>query len=135
MVPRPPEVIQRFGLLEVIELRRPHLVLADLGGDVGVAALGQRVQPLDRVLRLDHVAFPGGRQAVARAPGSICFHQALSAVLVELAFGFQTAACLPARKPQSPTMAMSTRTFLLIEDGSMSMWIFFEPGEKASSGR
>ena len=27
---------------------------------------------------------------------------------------------------------MSTRTFLLIEDGSMSMWIFFEPGENAS---
>jgi len=27
----------------------------------------------------------------------------------------------------------STRTFLLIEDGSMSMWIFFDPGEKAFS--
>ena len=27
----------------------------------------------------------------------------------------------------------STLTFLLIEDGSMSTWIFFEPGEKASS--
>ena len=26
----------------------------------------------------------------------------------------------------------STRMFLLIEDGSMSMWIFFEPGENAS---
>jgi hypothetical protein len=24
---------------------------------------------------------------------------------------------------------------LLIEDGSMSMWIFLEPGENASSGR
>ena len=30
-------------------------------------------------------------------------------------------------------MARSTLTFLLIDDGSMSMWIFFEPGEKASS--
>ena len=28
---------------------------------------------------------------------------------------------------------MSTLTFLLIEDGSMSTWIFFEYGEKASS--
>jgi hypothetical protein len=37
MVPRPPEVIQRFGLLELQELRRPHLVLADFGGDVAVA--------------------------------------------------------------------------------------------------
>ena len=26
----------------------------------------------------------------------------------------------------------STRMFLLIDDGSMSMWIFFEPGENAS---
>ena len=41
------------GLLELIELRRPHLVLADLGGDVGVAILGQLVEPLDGVLRLD----------------------------------------------------------------------------------
>ena len=28
------------GLLEVEELRRPHLVLADLGGDVDVAVAG-----------------------------------------------------------------------------------------------
>ena len=34
-------------LLETEELRRPHLVLADLGGDVGVAILGQLVEPLD----------------------------------------------------------------------------------------
>ena len=27
----------------------------------------------------------------------------------------------------------STRMFLLIEDGSMSMWIFFESGENAST--
>ena len=37
MVPRPPEVIQRLRLLEIEELRRPHLVLADFGRDVGVA--------------------------------------------------------------------------------------------------
>jgi hypothetical protein len=49
MVPRPPEVIQRLRLLEAEELRRPHLVLADLGGDVGVAAAVSLVQPLDRV--------------------------------------------------------------------------------------
>ena len=34
---------------------------------------------------------------------------------------------------QSPTIGTSTLTFLLIEDGSISTWIFFEPGEKASS--
>ena len=38
MVPSPPEVIQRLGFVEVEELGRPHLVLADLGGDVDVVA-------------------------------------------------------------------------------------------------
>jgi hypothetical protein len=42
-------------LLEVVELGRPHLVLADFGGDVDVAVLRELIQPLDRVLRLDHV--------------------------------------------------------------------------------
>ena len=33
-------------LLEVKELRRPHLMLADFGRDVGVAILGQLVETL-----------------------------------------------------------------------------------------
>jgi hypothetical protein len=33
----------------------------------------------------------------------------------------------------SPTIGTSTRTFLLIEDGSMSTWILRELGEKAFS--
>src|ERR1700692_3311719 len=55
-------------LLEMKELRRPHLVLADLGGDVDVAALGELVEPLDRVLRLDDLVRAAVREAVARAP-------------------------------------------------------------------
>ena len=55
-------------LLEAEELRRPHLVLADLGGDVGVAVLGQLVKPLDRVLRLDHIVRRLIRERFARAP-------------------------------------------------------------------
>ncbi len=35
--------------------------------------------------------------------------------------------------PTSPMMPTSTSTFLLIEDGSISTWIFLEAGEKASS--
>ena len=55
-------------LLEVVELRRPHLVLADFGGDVGVAVLGQLVEPLDRVLRLDQlVRVAVGERFLARA--------------------------------------------------------------------
>ena len=52
IVPRPPELIQRRGLVEVEVLRRPHLVLADVGGEDRVAA-GRLVERLDHVLRLD----------------------------------------------------------------------------------
>ncbi len=34
-------------------LCRPHLMLADFRRDVSVAALGRRIEPLDRILRLD----------------------------------------------------------------------------------
>ena len=55
-------------LLEIVELRRPHLVLADFGGDVGVAVLGQLVEPLDGVLRLDDVARLPVGERLARPP-------------------------------------------------------------------
>ena len=50
IVPRPPELIQRRGSVEVEVLRRPHLVLADVGGDDRVAA-GRLVERLDHALR------------------------------------------------------------------------------------
>src|ERR1700686_484794 len=55
-------------LLAVIELRRPHLVLADFGGDVGVAVLGQLEQPLDGVLRLDDVVRAAIGERLFRPP-------------------------------------------------------------------
>ena len=55
-------------LLEFEELRRPHLVLADFGGDVDVLAAGQRIEPLDRILRHDHVLALLVAQAIARPP-------------------------------------------------------------------
>src|SRR4029453_8376517 len=33
---------------------------------------------------------------------------------------------------QSPTIGTSALTFLLMDEGSMSTWIFFDPGENAS---
>jgi hypothetical protein len=64
---------------------------------------------------------------------SICFHQEASAALL---------ACRPSERQmrimssstwaQSPTIGRSTLTFLLIDEGSMSMWILREPGENAS---
>src|SRR5438045_1158900 len=40
-------------LFKFEELRGPHLVLADFRGDVDITVPGQRIKPLDRILRLD----------------------------------------------------------------------------------
>ena len=119
-------------LLELEELRRPHLVLADLGGDVDVAVLGQLVEPLDRVLRLDDVVRVAGRRATcARATCRSASTSRASAVLSGCCACCATAAIMSSSTcAQSPTIGTSTRTFLLIDDGSMSMWIFFESGRE-----
>jgi len=54
-------------LVEFVELRRPHLVLADVGSDKGVA-LGDPVELLDHELRLDERARALVLEAVAAAP-------------------------------------------------------------------
>jgi hypothetical protein len=50
-----PEVSQERGIAEVEVLGGPHLVLADAGGDDGLA-LGELVERLDDVLGLDEGA-------------------------------------------------------------------------------
>ena len=123
-------------LLEPEELRRPHLVLADLGGDVDVAVLVSGVEPLDGVLRLDDLGrWPIGEANCARASVDLRPTRPAAPRLSGSARSRLPLArsCRRARCAQSPTMPISTCTFLLIDDGSMSMWIFFEPGEKASS--
>jgi hypothetical protein len=52
-------------------LRRPHLVLADFGGDDRIAVLGQLIQPLDRQLRHDRGLVGRVGQAVAGRQPSI----------------------------------------------------------------
>lgn len=44
-----------MGLVEAEMLGRPHLVLTDLGRDVGVAVACQLIQATHGVLRLDHL--------------------------------------------------------------------------------
>ena len=63
-------------LLEMIMLRRPHLMLADFRGDVSLAVLGQFVKTLDRILRLDGLfrlfiakTFPRAPFVYLRPPG------------------------------------------------------------------
>ena len=117
-------------LLEAEELRRPHLVLADFGGDVDVAAARRLEQPLDRVLRQDDIVVLLVGQRIARAP----FRDLLPPGRISgfFASALNTCSRSPSTLPASPMIGMSTRMFLLIEDGSISMWIFFEPGENAS---
>jgi hypothetical protein len=50
-----PEVSHSRGVLEIEVLRGPHLVLADAGGDDGVAA-GDGVDRLDHGIGLDQLA-------------------------------------------------------------------------------
>ena len=49
-------------------LRRPHLVLADFGRDVDVAAPGQLIEPLYRVLGLDDPLRIAESERIARPP-------------------------------------------------------------------
>ena len=72
------------GLLEVIMLRRPHLMLADLGGDVGIHILGRRVEPLHRVLRHDHVVVRLVGERVARPPAGDLLPPRIERLLVGL---------------------------------------------------
>ena len=53
---------------EVEILRRPHLVLANLGADDRIGIAGQREQPLNRVLRGDHLVIARIGEALLRAP-------------------------------------------------------------------
>ena len=55
-------------LVEAVELRRPHLVLADVRGHVAVGAARQVPQRLDDMLRLDQLVRQLVAQAVALAP-------------------------------------------------------------------
>ncbi len=64
---------------------------------------------------------------------SIVSHHGLSAPLSTLAVARHSRTMSSSTRPTSPRMAMSARTFLLSDDGSMSTWIFLEWGEKASS--
>ena len=57
-----------IGLLELQELRRPHLMLAHFGGDVVVAILDVMIEPLERVLRLDRLLALLVGEAIAGAP-------------------------------------------------------------------
>jgi hypothetical protein len=69
----------------------------------------------------------------ARQP-SISAHHAFSALRsVRGCLAFHTRISSSSAWPASPTIGRSTRTFLLIELGSMSMWIFLECGENSVS--
>ena len=134
MVPSPPEVIQRFGCSKpkycaahiwcwptsvVMKVSRPRLA-------------GDLVQPLHRVLRLDDAARPGriaGSASRARTRSAATSRPSPRGPAAALS-SFQASISAASTRAASPTIGTSTLTFLLIEDGSMSAWIFFEPGRE-----
>ena len=66
-----PQATRRHPAVRQVEieiLRRPHLVLANLGGDIDVTISSHLAQALDGVLRLDDAACLVEAQAVALAP-------------------------------------------------------------------
>ena len=110
----------------VVVLRFPHLVLADVGDDdrvavarrapevvddvrrIQVPVVGQRLDVADRRVALDAVDVRQPRAAIARRD--------------------RAASAASSTSRRSPMSATSTGTFLLISDGSISMWIFFAFG-------
>ena len=65
---------------------------------------------------------------------SICDHQPFSAPDLGRPTSLrQTTSMSFSTSAASPTTGTSTRTFLLMEEASTSMWILREPGEKAST--
>ena len=128
-MPRPPLVDPVPRLVEVEILGRPHLVLADAGRDDRVvepaAVLEDLPQPVDGVLRQDGVVAVGVAQRLRLAP-----LLDLPQPLRELA-GARAGATGPRpasysglarRLFTSPTIGRWATLFLLISDGSMSMW-------------
>ena len=116
-------------LLELEVLGGPHLVLADIGRDVDVAVPGQPRRG-------------GGRRYCGLMPVRLCRKRSESTSAASPRSGptragpcrgstlferrFQAASMAPSVRSASPTIATSTGMFLLIEDGSMSTWIFVE---------
>jgi hypothetical protein len=68
----------------------------------------------------------------ARQPSICSHHGANASVRGSLVFDRQSRTISSSTSPQSPTIGRSMRTFLLIEDGSISTWILVDPGENAS---
>jgi hypothetical protein len=75
----------------------------------------------------------GDRQRVAAPPLVDLPHQLFSAALSAPCEARHSRTISSRTWPTSPMMPISVRITLLIDDGSISMWIFFEPGENASS--
>ena len=122
-MPRPPELIQRRGFVELVVLRGPHLVLADVGGHEGVAS-GHFPQFLDHELRLDDLVGAGVLQALLARQASICCHH------------FSIGAGLASARARSYWALRSANYVLDVADdghvdahalgdrrGSMSMWM------------
>jgi hypothetical protein len=114
------------------ELGRPHLVLADFGGDIMLLPGHGIAQHFQCVLRFDDGVVFLVAERLDRPPRIDLLPPRFkgAAHRARLSSASTAPAYPPAPKQQSPTMPMSTTIFLLMEDGSISTWIFLELGEK-----
>ena len=140
MVPSPPEVIQWFGCSN-LKCCAAHIWCWPTSVVMKMSCFTARVslvQPLDRVLRLDDrtravMSWVNFRLSFARHT-SICRHHVVSAWLsTSVVSACHAASSAASARPASAMIGTSTGTFLLIEDGSMSMWILRDPWLNAFS--
>ncbi len=108
----------------MVVLRRPHLVLSDVGDNQGVA-LGGAPQIVDHV---------GGVEMTVVGQVLDVAHGRIAAVFVDArqpvgaVLGLQVRQELLQVRRRSPIRARSTLTFLLISEASISKWIFLASG-------
>ena len=122
----------RLGEVEV--LRRPHLVLADVGREDAVALVRGLVERLDEELRLD---LGVGRVVVAQrvlgAPAARSAPTTPPAAPGRAPSARYSVTSRPRMFFASPTIGMCAGTFLEISAGSMSMWMNFARGANSES--
>ena len=139
MVPRPPEVIQRFGCSKPKCCAAhiwcwPTSVVMNTSFDCArVSSCRRRIAYCGLMIAPFCMSWVKRRLSLPRH-SSICRHQAASAARSGTAASACHAAASSAiARPASPMIATSTGTVLLMLDGSISIWIFRAPGQNAFS--
>ena len=126
-------------LVEADQLRGPHLVLADVGSDDGLAA-GEAVDFVHQVLRLDFVFGAGAIVGMLVLPGADLRPPLRARGFAFFGLNSGSSSCTAllsfcSTRLTSPTMGISGTRFLPISAGSISTWMTRAWRAKAAAGR